>query len=45
VRISRKVSAARLRERCVDTEVIKLVNATRQEEGNVVSDGKIGSYQ
>lgn len=45
VRNSKKVSAARLRERCVDTEVIKLINVLRQERGNDLSNGKIDSYQ
>lgn len=41
---STKVSAGRLRERCVETDIRKAINVWRHELGNSVSAGMIGLY-
>jgi hypothetical protein len=44
VRKSKKVSAGRFRERCVDTERINAVRVCRQALGNDISEGRMGVY-
>lgn len=45
VKNSRKVSVVRLRARWDEIDLTKLARIQRQSRGNVVSEGRIGSYQ